>query len=77
MVDNEHVRQQREIGGEALRFCDRCGKPINSTGAGLIEREQSTEALVTEEIWLCADCRQEIEKGEVEAEIGSELGEPE
>ena len=77
MVEDEQARQQHEISGEEFLFCDRCGKPLERSGARLIERTQSPEAELVEDVWLCADCLQAIEKGEAEVEIGSELEEPE
>lgn len=76
MVDHEQIRQLREISGEELLFCDRCGNPIEPAAAWLIEQDPSAEAQISEETWLCPDCRQALEKGEVEVEIEPEPGEP-
>lgn len=75
MVDDEQARQQRDISGDAILFCDRCGQPIDPASAHLIEPEPSELVQPGPETWLCAACWEASQSGQEDLEPEVDLEE--
>ena len=76
MVDREQVRQQRDISGDMVLVCDRCGQAIDPALAHIVEPEPAELAQSGSETWLCPECWQALESGNEGLEPQVELNEP-
>jgi hypothetical protein len=67
MIDEELLLQHRDVAGDVVHLCERCGRPITSPVAPLPE-PAGPFATEVEGLRLCADCWYLIETGAVTLE---------
>ena len=61
MIDEELTWQQREITGEKVHVCERCGRPVS---ASLVRQAaDETTADGGAGMRICVDCQNAIERG--------------
>lgn len=70
MIDDELIRQQREITGETVHVCENCGRPLR---AGFLRRAtDDTTADGGGGMRICPDCLDAIGRGTDPVELDEE-----
>jgi hypothetical protein len=70
MIDEELTWQQREITGETIHVCERCGRPVSD--ALLRHAADDTTPDGGAGMHICADCLSAIERGVEPVELDDE-----
>lgn len=65
MVDDELVRQMRDVAGTEIVTCDVCGRPV-VRGAITVVAGKPEVAEPVEELLVCPECFAAMEQGEVD-----------
>lgn len=74
MIDEELTWQQREITGESVHVCERCGRPV---GANLLRQAaDDTTADGGGGMRVCADCLDAIDRGMAPLDLDEDDLEP-
>lgn len=63
MIDEELALQFRDVTGDAITVCERCGRPM--TRATSLSPELVNPGALDEVMLLCGDCIARIERGDV------------
>lgn len=76
MIDEEAVRQWRDVTGETVLICEHCGRAIEPGHAHRIAPSDRDTSGAADIVTACDDCWTLIERGEFEAFPAEEV-EPE
>ncbi len=68
MSDEEWTLQQRDVSGDTVLLCDRCGQPIDASVAHVVMPEPSELVQPGTETWLCPTCWEAFESGQEDLE---------
>ena len=67
IVDNEELRQWRDVSGEEIYTCDLCGQPISHAAQMRLSGKEAMAEPV-EQLSLCASCLAAVERDDVPIE---------